>query len=565
MFNQLSFQRKVIFIVAISCLISAGFATFVSVYFSSQDLDKGIEEKALTIHSRLEAATDYVANQNGLTPIIEKLKTKYKIAGDQHPEKNITATERLDVLKQVPIFAAMKIGAKNADQEHYKFRVFSDEPRNKDNMATPVERAIFDQFLRNADLKKITQKTDSIITVYKPVYLKESQGCLNCHGDPVTSPWGNGLDIIGHKMENWKDGKLHGVFAVSTNVAEIKIERDVSGHIRNTIMLGLLPIVFAVGVAYFLMKQPLGRLDDLSSLLTNVSEKVAITARQMSDNSSSLSQSTIEQTASLQETAASLEEIGAMVKKTSDNASLTTRASNKSQEKANQGNIVVEKMIHSMDEINLSNQNIMNEIKKSNQQFLEIVTVIHEIGNKTKVINDIVFQTKLLSFNASVEAARAGEQGKGFAVVAEEVGNLAQMSGTAATEISAMLEESTHRVEKIVNQTKEKVENLMSEGNEKVSHGVKIAQECGDVLREIVVNVSTSAQMAGEISNASAEQTQGISEISKALNQLDVVTHDNSQTSQELSQVAEGLNTEAERLEGAVRELLETIEGKKNT
>ena len=61
---------------------------------------------------------------------------------------------------------------------------------------------------------------------------------------------------------------------------------------------------------------------------------------------------------------------------------------------------------------------------ESNKEIQEIVKVIAEIGNKTKVINDIVFQTKLLSFNASVEAARAGENGKGFAVVAEEVGKL---------------------------------------------------------------------------------------------------------------------------------------------
>jgi methyl-accepting chemotaxis protein len=71
--------------------------------------------------------------------------------------------------------------------------------------------------------------------------------------------------------------------------------------------------------------------------------------------------------------------------------------------------------------------------------------------------------------------------------------------------------------------------------------------------------------MAGEISVASAEQTQGILEINKAMNQLDVVTHDNSQTSQELSQVATVLNNEAQRLDGAVKELLETIEGIKKS
>lgn len=561
MFTKLTFQRKVILVVLLSCIISAGTNTAISIYFSTKDLESGIEEKAHTIHSRLEAVTDYVANQNGLVTIIEKFRVKYKVAGVEHPEKSLTENDKLDVLKQVPIFAAMKIAEKNAEQEHYKFRVFSDEPRRKENMATPEEKIIFERFANDSTLKHYTEKVGDILTVYKPVRLSEKQGCLNCHGAPETSPWGNGTDILGLKMENWKDGKLHGVFAISTNVAEIKAERDVSGHIKNTILLGIIPIVVAVALAYAVIKKPLARLTTLSELLTNVSDKVAVTARQMSDNSASLSQATIEQTSSLQETASSLEEIGSMVKKTADNAALTTEASNKSQEKANQGNMVVERMINSMDEINLSNQHIMDEIKQSNQQFLEIVKVIHEIGNKTKVINDIVFQTKLLSFNASVEAARAGEQGKGFAVVAEEVGNLAKMSGDAATEISTMLDDSTKRVEQIVNQTKQKVEVLMSQGSDKVNQGVRVANECGEVLRDIVVNVSTSAQMAGEISVASAEQTQGIQEITKAMNQLDVVTHDNSQTSQDLSQVAAVLNNEAQRLDGAVKELLETIEG----
>jgi methyl-accepting chemotaxis protein len=565
MFRNITFQRKVILVVLLSCIISAGTNTAISIYFSTKELENGIEEKANTIHSRLEAATDYVANQNGLVTIIEKFRVKYKVAGVEHPEKSLTENDKLDVLKQVPIFAAMKIAAKNAEQEHYKFRVFSDEPRRKENMATPEEKIIFDRFLNDPTLKKYSEKSGDILTVYKPVRLTEKQGCLNCHGAPETSPWGNGTDILGLKMENWKDGKLHGVFAISTNVAEIKAERDVSGHIKNTILLGIIPIIVAVGVAFAVIKKPLERLTSLSELLTNVSDKVAVTARQMSDNSTSLSQATIEQTSSLQETASSLEEIGAMGKKTADNAALTTEASNKSQEKANQGNMVVERMINSMDEINLSNQHIMDEIKKSNQEFMEIIKVIHEIGNKTKVINDIVFQTKLLSFNASVEAARAGEQGKGFAVVAEEVGNLAKMSGDAATEISTMLEASTKRVENIVSQTKQKVEVLMAQGSDKVDQGVRVANECGEVLRDIVINVSTSAQMAGEISVASAEQTQGILEINKAMNQLDVVTHDNSQTSQELSQVATVLNNEAQRLDGAVKELLETIEGIKKS
>ncbi|MHA0111674.1 methyl-accepting chemotaxis protein, partial [Klebsiella pneumoniae] len=78
----------------------------------------------------------------------------------------------------------------------------------------------------------------------------------------------------------------------------------------------------------------------------------------------------------------------------------------------------------------------------ANSQLQSISNIIGEISAKTNIINDIVFKTQLLSFNASIEAARAGQHGRGFAVVAEEVGNLAQMSGNAAKEIRALLEDS---------------------------------------------------------------------------------------------------------------------------
>jgi len=214
-----------------------------------------------------------------------------------------------------------------------------------------------------------------------------------------------------------------------------------------------------------------------------------------------------------------------------------------------------------MGEINESNAHIMEQIDESNKRIAEIVKVINDIGVKTKVINDIVFQTKLLSFNASVEAARAGEHGKGFAVVAEEVGNLAQMSGNAAKEITTMLTSSTEKVESIVKDTKTKVEALISVGKSKVEAGTTIAHQCGDVLNEIVDNVSKVSNMAVEISAASDEQAQGVGEISKAMHQLDQVTQQNTQASQELASSAETLAHQSTSVRATVNSLTKTIYG----
>jgi methyl-accepting chemotaxis protein len=203
----------------------------------------------------------------------------------------------------------------------------------------------------------------------------------------------------------------------------------------------------------------------------------------------------------------------------------------------------------------------MTAITKSNAQTAEIVDVITEIGNKTKVINDIVFQTKLLSFNASVEAARAGDHGKGFAVVAEEVGNLAQMSGNAAREISGMLEGSVQKVNGIVQETKTNVEKLLTVSKDRVESGTRVAQDCGKILAEIVENVDSVTKMVTAISTACEEQSKGIQEITNAMGQLDQVTQENASASEEASSSAEELSAQAESMNEVVQVLVTTIKG----
>lgn len=237
--------------------------------------------------------------------------------------------------------------------------------------------------------------------------------------------------------------------------------------------------------------------------LTNSSSQLNVAAQNVAATSSQISQASTEQASVVQETASSIEEMNSMVAKNSESARKASEVSEKSQKSAVRGKEVVDKMIQSIQEIDSSNANIMTQIGQSNEQLSEIVNVISGIATKTQVINDIVFQTKLLSFNASVEAARAGEHGKGFAVVAEEVGNLAQMSGNAAREITGMLDESIRKVEGIVQETKTRVDSLVSENKAKVGEGVEIAKECGGVLDEIVGSVSGLTEMATSISSAS--------------------------------------------------------------
>ncbi|MBS1962308.1 MAG: methyl-accepting chemotaxis protein, partial [Bdellovibrionales bacterium] len=320
-------------------------------------------------------------------------------------------------------------------------------------------------------------------------------------------------------------------------------------------------VLFALLCGFFIATSLAKTLLEIAGRLTSGSREVASATDMIAEAGTELSASSTEQAAALQETVASLEEVSAMVNKSADNARRSLETSGKSQEAANKGKLAVEEMIGSIGEINRSNTEIMGQIEQSNREIAEIVKVIGEIGNKTKVINDIVFQTKLLSFNASVEAARAGEHGKGFAVVAEEVGNLAQMSGNAAKEISGMLEESMRKVQTIADETKSKVERLVVVGREKIESGSVTANRCASVLEEIVTNVGQVNQMVDEIATACREQAQGVQEINQAMTQLDQVTQQNTSAAQQSATAANQLRAQTGEMDAMVGRLSRTVQG----
>ncbi len=327
------------------------------------------------------------------------------------------------------------------------------------------------------------------------------------------------------------------------------------------VVSSFLTIALGLGVATFILK---ALSKSMNSIIENLSEnflQVTSASQQIAASSEELSTAATEQSASLEETAASIQEMSTMVQKNSDYAKRASQMALDSRGSASKGKEVVDNMIMAISEINESNTDIMKQINHSNAEISKIVEVIGEITKKTQIINDIVFQTKLLSFNASVEAARAGEHGKGFAVVAEEVGKLAQVSGNASLEISKMLEESIHQVESIVKNTATQVEGLIGKGKEKIESGTLVAQECGNVLEEIVHKVSEVTNMTDEIAVACEEQSSGVLEITKAMNVLGQVTQTNAATSAQAASAAESLSYQANSLKAVVDTLVVTVKG----
>lgn len=338
---------------------------------------------------------------------------------------------------------------------------------------------------------------------------------------------------------------------------------DAKSMLIKQIVIGaiglLLTLVATMLLASYLTKSLntiIEGLKEESTVVTNSSQEVASASIQISEASN-------QQAASLQETVSSIEEISAMVARNANNASKSVENSERSTKAALNGMDITQNMINSIQGIAQSNEMSAKQMEASNKEFASIVDVINNIASKTQVINDIVFQTKLLSFNASVEAARAGESGKGFSVVAEEIGNLATMSGKAASEISALLAESVTKVTQTIDHSKSVMDKMINENKVKVEQGILTSKECAKALEEILENVSSVNEMIKDISHASSEQSIGIEEINKAMSELDQATQSSTSAAIESSETAKELMNQAIRLNDLVQELNKLSQGEK--
>jgi methyl-accepting chemotaxis protein len=235
------------------------------------------------------------------------------------------------------------------------------------------------------------------------------------------------------------------------------------------------------------------------------SEVVSNAAQEIAKGNDDLSQRTQEQASSLEETAASMEEMTSIVKQNAENASHASQLAGGAREQAERGSQVVTQAVTAM-----------GEISASSRKIADIVGLIDEIA----------FQTNLLSLNAAVEAARAGEQGRGFAVVASEVRNLSQRSAAAAREIKALINESVERVQT----------------------GSALVDQSGTALAGIVESVKKVTDIVAEIAAASQEQSAGIDQVNRAVMQMDEVTQQNAALVEEAAAAAREMQDQAGEL-----------------
>lgn len=285
------------------------------------------------------------------------------------------------------------------------------------------------------------------------------------------------------------------------------------------VVLGCLSTIFiSQWIAWLVTKNIENSVKAVMVDLSDTSSNLTTLSRELTSNSQRLAEGSTQQAASIQETSSTLEESSSMVHQTTQNTKEAEILARKTKEFANKGNDEMQDML-----------GLMEELKRSSAEISKII----------KVIDEIAFQTNILSLNAAVEAARAGEAGKGFAVVAEEVRNLAQRSAQAAKDTARIIESNIDLSEKCLSITEVVSGSL-----------VEINNESGKVN-----------ELLGEISTASQEQEIGIGQINKAISQMEHVLQANATTAQESARSAEQLTIYEDTLKKIMSELNFLIDG----
>jgi len=474
--------------------------------------------------------------KRGKAQMMKEVKKEARMAADQLVSvRHVIATKQQAINNDskgnfefkgvIPAIVGREVAEHFSQTTIYKMKQTSLQYRNPVNKPDAWETKQLERFAANSGLEEISETTSEdwdlgtgseIFRLMIP--LKITEACLTCHGDPSKSPTGDGKDVAGYKMEGYKLGEIRGGISVVAPMDSIKA--SIAANRNFNIMGNGIYVLLISGVVFFITKGVTSLMKRMVHNLNAGAEEVSAAASQISSSSQSLADGASQQAASVEETSASIEEMASMTAKNADNAEEANQLTVKAKASAEEGNETMKSL-----------QAIMQELHGGNNQILAII----------KSIDEIAFQTNLLALNAAVEAARAGEHGKGFAVVADEVRNLAQRCATASKETADLI-------------------NARVKSND---NALKITETFALKLKDIATDTKKVADLMGEISAASREQSEGVSQIGTAITSIDNVTQQNAANAEQMASASEELSAQSENLRDIVQELADQIGGAK--
>ncbi|MGD9993012.1 MAG: methyl-accepting chemotaxis protein [Salinivirgaceae bacterium] len=406
----------------------------------------------------------------------------------------------------------------DAGSMNYQFRISSPEPINDKYKAQVADMEFISRFEQeNVDyIININDETNQLC-VMRPVYMDESRGCLECHESSVAETTAN-------------HGSLRGIFSVQSDMTAI--QKQVNKAILQNISFGLLLMLLAVVLGVFIVSRLLKAIMQIISVSEKISEGKLTESVQINtgDELETLGNY-------INQMVASLNKVLGGVKNAAHELNLTTNEmANASAGIASGAQDQItrfQELTHSAQHTTNNTSNASDFIKRTEtnagiaqqgmNQTLQAINKIEESSKKiyqeVQTINTIAFQTKILALNASIEAARAGEHGKGFAVVAAEVQKLSEITTNSSKEINEITGTSLKQV----------------------NQGVKIAQDAGNKISEILKMVSEISTSLQKISDSAIEQAGIVSKNTE-------ITHSNAHAAEELDANATSLKSQADTL-----------------
>lgn len=522
-----------------------------------EDMGKSIKEKSVAIEEISRGNTDFKIEMKSKSDTLAKninlmsYKMKNIILQTKRISENIRKgrlNESIDVSDLEGDWKIMAQGVNRIIRELKDPLLYSAEyisKISKGNMDIEIEKTYSGELSKISDsLLEIKESTNILREEIGSIIENSLEGNLDYRGDSrrLKGEFKNIIDGVNSALDAIIKPVKEGASVlenISMGKLDARFEGDYSGDhaiikdsLNNTI--GFLNSYLGE-ITYILSEMSKGNLDieikkkyigdfveikdslegiigSFSHILRNIQElsnEVEIGAESTSIFSERISKNSMDQAGTIEEITASISDITVQTRQNASYASRANELSKEIMDISSKGRSKMSQMLSAMDELGNSSKSIKEIIK---------------------LIDEIAFQTNILSLNAAVEAARAGEEGKGFAVVADEVRNLAASSANAVRETEKLIELSLS----------------------KVSGGMKMAAETSEILEEILKNIENSSQLVERIAISSSNQASEISQIDTAISQFSESIQENTKISEQNYEFSKNLYSQSEKLKKLV-------------